>query len=120
MEPLTELCYLCKLKPVIKLDDLEQGYCEDCADESPIPTTFRALAFLAATIPFQVGDRVECRTGAAIYDGIGHVDAVHYDWEHLATPVNPMWHVVIDEKANEDSPDEALYSEICLTKVEDD
>jgi hypothetical protein len=68
-------------------------------------------------VGFQIGDRVECRTGGQIYDGIGTVVVVSMLPEELASPVCPMFRVVIDEKAYPEVPDFVWYSEICMTKV---
>lgn len=75
------------------------------------------MAFLSATVPYEVGDRVACKTGGQVYDGTGHVIKVSFDPEDLASPVMPMFLVAIDDKAYEDVPNEVWYSEICLESV---
>jgi hypothetical protein len=77
------------------------------------------LEFLAATVPYEVGDRVSCKTAAQVYDGIGHVIKVSFDPLDLASPVHPMFLVAIDEPAYEEVPDQVWYSEICLSLPEE-
>ncbi len=76
------------------------------------------MTFLAATIPYKVGDKVSCRSGGVIYDGVGHVVEVSFDPKDLASPVIPMFRVEMDEKAYETMPDEMWYPELLLTPVE--
>lgn len=76
------------------------------------------MAFLAATVPYSEGDRVRCRTGGQVLDGVGRVVRVSHDPADLASPVMPMFLVAIDEKAYEDAPEEAWYSEVCLEPAE--
>jgi len=114
------LCTICRLiKPIIYTDDLGLHYCPNCVGSAPLPTEAKAMEFLYATIPFKVGDRVECRTGDE-FDGIGVIDGVYFDIEHAATPVYPTFNVVLEEKSSEDIPGEGLYPENCLVKVADD
>lgn len=75
------------------------------------------MSFLSMTVPFREGDRVSCKTGGQIYDGIGHVVRVSFDPEDLASPVVPMFLVALDEKAYPEAPDEIWYSERCLEPV---
>lgn len=75
------------------------------------------MAFLADTVPYHVGDKVSCKTGAQVYDGTGHVVKVSFDPADLASPVMPMFLVAIDDKAYDSVPDEVWYSEVCLQAV---
>lgn len=75
------------------------------------------LTFLTNTVPYIVGDRVSCKTGGQVYDGVGHVVKVSFDPVDLATPVHPMFLVHIDEPAYPEVPEEVWYSEICLEAV---
>lgn len=115
---MTEICESCKeLKPVAEQDRFGRFYCESCMekdDASPRPV----MEFLAATIPFAVGDRVEARTGGMLFDGIGVVDDIATDIAHFGTPVYPSFHVKIEEKAYPEAPDSLWYTEVCLKKVD--
>lgn len=75
------------------------------------------MAFLAETVPYKIGDKVSCKTGGQIYDGVGHVVKVSFDAADLASPVMPMFLVVLDEKAYPEAPDEIWYSEACMEPV---
>ena len=75
------------------------------------------MAFLAYTVPYEVGDIVSCKTGGEIYDGIGHVVRVSFDPMDLASPIMPMFLVAMDEKDYDEVPDEVWYSEVCLEPV---
>jgi len=77
------------------------------------------LQFLATTVPYDVGDKVHCKTAGQVYDGIGHVVKVSFDPADLASPVMPMFLVAIDEKAYPEVPDEVWYSEVCLEAAAD-
>lgn len=112
-------CSLCKVNPATQGEDSFFRVCDDCASlnaQTPSPPVTLG-SFLAVSTPFVVGDRVECRTGAVWRDGIGTIDEVDYTFHHGGTPVYPTFHVVIDEPVNEDSPQEAWYTEVCLTRV---
>lgn len=113
------LCESCReLKPVAWTDPLGREYCEECLPALEVPGPSRILEYLEATVPFAVGDRVECRTGGVLYDGVGTVDEVSTSLEHFGTPVFPSFHVVIDEKAYPEAPDDLWYTEVCLKKVD--
>lgn len=120
------ICSSCRApKEIVYTDKLDRAFCADCFGEDP---RWAALDFLMATIPYKVGDRVECRTAAdfkpdlagrevptaAVYDGIGHVVEISFSPEVGATLVVPMFRVAIDEKAYPECPDEVWYSEACL------
>lgn len=94
-------------------------YCVDCAASLPMPTVARAMGYLTATIPFRVGDRVECRLAGEILEGVGTVQEVSFDLENGGTPVYPAFRVVLDEKAYKEAPDEEWATEICLRKVDE-
>lgn len=113
------LCESCReLKPVAWTDALEREYCEQCLTALPAPGPSRIMEYLAVTVPFEVGDRVECRTAGALYDGIGTVDEISTELENFGTPVYPSFHVKLEEKAYPEAPDELWYTEVCLTKVD--
>lgn len=115
---MSALCHSCRtLSTAFYTDDYGRDYCQPCAQELPTPPIVSILAFLAFTIPFAVGDRVECRTAGALYDGIGVIDEVSMELEKFGTPVYPSFHVVIEEKAYPEAPDALWYHEGCLTKV---
>jgi hypothetical protein len=119
MEP--SPCSLCKINPATEGDNPFFRVCEECSSfniQAPhYPVTIGS--FLVDSIPFHVGERVECRTGAVWRDGVGVIDEIDYAFKHGGTPVYPTFHVVIDEPVNEDSPSEAWYTEVCLQRVSD-
>lgn len=113
------LCYECKqLKPVAYTDSLDHDYCEGCFSVLSVPPPPTLMDFLQVTVPYRVGDRVECRTAGALFDGVGKIDQISTDLENYGTPVYPSFHVVIDDKAYPDAPDSLWYTESCLTKVD--
>lgn len=115
-----EVCESCvELKPVALIDHVGRNYCADCVKlaeetvrESPV------LQFMLTTVPFRVGDRVECRTAEVLYDGIGTIDEVSMSVEKFGTPFHPSFHVVIEEKAYPEAPDDVWYMERQLKKVD--
>lgn len=115
----TEVCYSCKQAgSLIYTDENGLSYCTRCLSELPVTSTARAMEFLAATIPYRPGDRVECRTGGIVFDGIGEVDGISFDLEEGGgTPVTPVFHVTLTDPAYPDAPREAYYPEICLKRV---
>jgi hypothetical protein len=68
-------------------------------------------------VAFELGERVECRTGGQLYDGIGTLMELSILLDNWGTPVHPVFRVVIDEPVNEQIPHDLWYTEICLTKV---
>lgn len=114
------LCEFCReLKPVSWTDEVGRDYCAECLTELTSLTTPTLLDYLAATVPFAVGDRVEARTAGALFDGIGVIDNISMSLEHFGTPVYPAFHVKIIEKAYDEAPDELWYTESCLQRVEE-
>jgi hypothetical protein len=112
------LCWGCKqFREAVVIDDATRSFCSDCANLLPSSRDLALLDFLAATVPYAVGDKVSCKTGAQIYDGVGTVTKVSFDPADLASPVMPMFLVSIDEKAYDEVPDEVWYSEVCLERV---
>jgi hypothetical protein len=112
------LCFSCKnLREIAHVDPIYRGYCAECVTTMPLGSVARAMQFLALTVPFAVGDRVEARTAGELYDGVGLVTEVSFDLAHGGTPVVPMFKVVITEKADEWAPDSVWYSECCLSRV---
>jgi hypothetical protein len=73
--------------------------------------------FIEATCPFAVGDRVECRTAGVLFDGVGTIDEISTELKNFGTPVYPSFHVVLEEKAYPEAPDELWYQEPQLKKV---
>jgi hypothetical protein len=114
-----KLCASCKQmrEPAATSDDLD--YCEECLatnPQEPRPELV-GLAYLLATIPFDVGDKVECRTAGTLYDGVGTVKEIDIDFKMGGTPVFPAFRVELEEKSESSIPDELWYTEMCLTKV---
>lgn len=95
----------------------ERRFCVECALALPPTTEELALLYLELTTPFAVGDQVEARTAAQIFDGVGKVTDISTELEHGGTMVYPTFKVVLESKAHDRAPDEAYYTEICLTKV---
>ena len=114
------LCANCRLiKEIIYTDDLGLHYCAECIGAAPLPTEAKAMEFLYATIPFKVGDRVECRSDEGL-DGVGVVEGIHFDSDHYGTPIWPTFSVALEEKSSDDVPDQALYLETYMSKVGND
>jgi hypothetical protein len=108
------ICHGCKaLREIVYTDEADRPFCEDCA-LVPAAQNLAVLAFLAATIPYQIGDEVDCWTGAQVYDGTGHIVEISFDPKDLASPVVPMFRVEMDDKAYNEVPDELWFSEVCL------
>jgi hypothetical protein len=118
------LCYGCKtfaesayVQPLT-----EREFCQACALMQPL-TTEDWTAFLLMSPQsvlgpqFHPGDVVECRTAAIVYDGVGTIAEMSMSLKHGGTPIYPTFRVVLDEKAHDEAPDEAWYTEICLKKV---
>ena len=117
---MAQFCSFCKsFKDNIARTEEGTGrvFCADCVTKMPLPPEVRDTLFLLATIPFKPGDRVECRTGNLLYDGIGTVQRISMNLEEGGTPVCPSFLVKIEEKAYPEAPDEEFYTEICLKKV---
>ena len=95
----------------------ERHFCAECALALPPTSVELALLYLEMTTPFKVGDRVEARTAAQIYDGVGEVTDISTSLDHGGTLVYPTFHVEIEAKAHDLAPQEAWYTECCLTKV---
>lgn len=110
-----KVCHSCKhLRDIIHTDELDRGYCSRCY----VPRDqLWAYNFMALTVPFDVGDRVECRTGGIIFDGVGTVEEVSTDLNNGGTWVHPAFRVSFEEKAYDSVPDERFYTESCLKKV---
>ena len=112
-----KVCFTCKhLRDIIYTDELERGYCDQCYVPRDL---IYAMAFMALTTPFQVGDRVECRTGGELYDGVGVVEDISTDLKDGGTWVHPAFRVRFTEKAYDTVPDLQWYTEVCLTKVDE-
>jgi hypothetical protein len=120
VEIMTGLCQGCRrIRALSHTDEADRSYCADCADLLPVAQSAVLVAFLANTVPYREGDIVSCKTGAQVYDGIGHVVQVSFSPEDLASPVVPMFRVAIDEPAYPEVPNEVWYSEICMSRVTD-
>lgn len=113
------ICWSCKgIRDIAYTDEAERNYCQECVGALPLPRVAALLDFLQATVPYKVGDRVACRIGAVVDAGVGTVAEISTDLERGATPVVPMFRVVIDEPAYPEAPRESWYSEVCLKAVE--
>lgn len=114
-----KLCASCKQmrEPAATFDELD--YCEECLENilPPEQPELLGLAYLLATIPFQVGDKVECRTAGELYDGVGTVKEIDTEFKMGGTPVFPAFRVLLEEKIDKNLPDELWYTENGLKKV---
>lgn len=119
-----DLCWGCKgFKDIVWVEDgTEHPFCEACLAQIPLSSDEWAFILLTSPWspvgpPFKKGDVVECRTGARVLDGIGVVQDMDMSLEYGGTPIYPTWKVVLTEKAREDALDEQWYTEVCLTRV---
>ena len=113
------LCESCReLKPVAYTDPLGRGYCPQCFVTLPVPAVTRMVFELMASIPFKIGDRVECRTAGVLFDGVGTVREISIDPERYGTVVHPSFRVEIDEPAYKGAPESCWYMERQLRRVE--
>lgn len=119
-----DLCGVCKNFREIAWheDGTDRPYCKPCLDQLPLSGDEWAFILLTAPWspfgpPFKVGDVVECRTAGQIYDGVGVVEEVDMSFAHGGTPVYPTWRVALSTKAHDLAPEEAWYTENCLTRV---
>lgn len=112
-------CWGCKARREITYTEQETGrdFCHDCMMALPPSNDELRMIFLMMTIPFKVGDRVEARTGATLFDGVGVVSEVSTSLEHGGTVVYPTFLVEIDDKAYPEAPDNCWYTEVCLSKL---
>lgn len=113
------LCSGCqKLKEIVVSEDgTDIGYCESCVEWRPQTPEDNGLKFLWDTFPFHVGDIVECRTGAVLYDGIGEVKEISFELKNGGTPVCPAIRVEFIEKSYPEVPDSLWFTEVCLKRV---
>lgn len=125
-ETYTDLCYGCKKFTEVAWTEGGTGrpFCRACVDLMPPTDDEVSILLLVAPWsplgpPFRAGDVVEARTGAVVLDGVGVVREMSISLEHGATPIYPTFLVAITEKAHDDAPDEAWYTEVCLRKVEE-
>ena len=120
-----DLCFGCKtLKEIVYTEGgTERPFCEDCSVIQPLTSDEWARMLLMMPDspygpPFKPGDKVEARTAGVIFDGVGEVTHMSMNLEHGGTPVYPTFRVVISEKAHDQAPDDAWYTEVCLTRIE--
>jgi hypothetical protein len=114
----SDFCYACKsVSEIVYTDESNRDYCTKCAADLPIPSEVYGLVYLARTVPFQVGDKVECRTAGELYDGDGEVVEVSMDEEKGGgSLIYPAFRVRLDQKAENFLPDELYYTECCLRR----
>src|SRR6478736_5024937 len=99
------LCHGCKsLRDIVHIDQADRPYCASCAVVVPSIQVVSLMEFLANTVPYKEGDIVSYKTGAQVYEGIGHVVQVSFSPEDLASPVVPMFRIVMDEKVSPEVP----------------
>lgn len=115
------LCESCReLKVTAYTDPVGREYCVTCFVMLPVPTVSRIIEYLIETIPFQVGDRVECRTAGVLYDGIGVIDQVSIEPKNFGTPAYPAFHVCLQQKAYPEAPDALWYMERQICHVQEE
>lgn len=120
----TDLCYGCKRFVEIAWTEsgTDRPFCGACVDAMP-PTIDQVnmILLLAPWSPigprFKAGDRVEARTGAMVFDGVGTVEEMSISLEHGGTPIYPTFRVTITQKAYPEAPNEGWYTEVCLTRL---
>lgn len=112
-------CWGCKhIKELVHTDPLSRRFCNDCLEVTRMsPNQVLSVAFLAATVPFEIGDHVECRTAGERYEGTGKIVKVSMDLKDGGTPVIPMFHVVYDRDHSAHDRDDGWFSEYDLVKV---
>lgn len=114
------LCESCReLKATAYTDPVGREYCLDCFSNLPVPTVDRIVDYLVATIPFQVGDRVECRTAGVLYDGTGTITKISLAPEDFGTPAHPSFYVEIEDRAYPEAPEGCWYMERQLRRITD-
>lgn len=112
-------CWGCKrLKEAAHVDVLGRSLCAECAAiaEHGGFSAQDGRDFLLVTVPFSVGDHVECRLAGERYEGTGTITTVSMDYRDGGTPVMPIFHVVFDEPGRSGRPD-AWLCERDLEKV---
>lgn len=111
-------CWACKsIAKIVYTDESDRDYCAKCVADLPIPSEIQGLAYLVQTVPFNVGDKVECRTAGELYDGDGEVVEVSMDSENGGgSLVYPTFRVALEDKVIDTLPDSLWYSEICLSR----
>lgn len=122
----TEMCYGCKLptEDFYIHPETGQSFCSKCSWGMPISPAEWALLLLTQPgsmvgPPFLPGDPVECRLAGQVYEGNGVVQEISMSLDRGGgTPLYPMFRVALNEKVNDQVPDEAWYSEVSLTKIE--
>ena len=87
-----------------------KGFCATCASNEFISSQHVYLQFLKDIIPFEVGNRVECRTVGVIYDGTGKVIEVSTELKDGGTEYAPAYRVQLDK-----GDQKLWYTGKCLT-----
>lgn len=115
---MTQLCWGChQIKEIVHTDPLARRFCEKCMKIVGLGGgEIAARKFLLVTVPYERGERVDCRLAGTRYDGRGTITTVSMDIRDGGTPVNPIFHVVFDGGARADKSD-GWYCEADLTKV---
>lgn len=113
------LCFRCRQhKELIVVEDgTKFGYCSECVNWNVPSPEVQAMTFLLETVPFKIGDVVECRTGGVVYDGVGVIEEVSFELEDSGTLACPAFRVRLTKKEVEQDLDGLWYNEVCLTKA---
>lgn len=110
---MNETCLCGKGRPVKYVDkDTLRGYCKVCASSEITSSLSVNFQFLSELVPYEVGERVECRTMGEFYDGTGIVVEVSTALEKGGTPVFPAYRVKLDGDKGD-----LWYTPICLTRT---
>lgn len=96
------------------VDGIDRGFCADCVVSLPIGSAAWAMGLRSASVPFNVGDRIE--VDMADGSGTGTVAEVRFEVDGGGF-LAPVFRVVFDDPADGDAPGEGLYAEVCLRKV---
>lgn len=91
------ICWGCKrARPVGSPDPLGRSFCAACQEIGGLQGAAAGIAFLAATVPFEPGDRVDCRLAGTRYEGRGTVEKVSMDPTEGGTVINPIFRIAFD------------------------
>lgn len=112
------VCWGChRPKEIVHTDPLGRRFCQACMVIVGLGGGETAgREFLLVTVPYEKGDRVDCRLAGERYDGRGTITTVSMDLKDGGTPVNPIFHVAFDGGEPEAKTD-GWYCEADLTKV---
>lgn len=110
---MNETCLCGKGRPVKYIDNVTlRGYCAVCASSEFTSSLSVNLQFISDLVPYEIGERVECRTMGEFYDGTGVITEMSTSLEKGGTPVHPAYRVKLDNDKGE-----LWYTPVCLTRT---